>query len=72
MQQSVLGVVYSGKDLLSAVMYQINRLLFIHLPALNHLELNNIIMTNNFMTIFQVIPGMKRMMILIDSWKNES
>ena len=32
------------KDLLSAVMYQRNRLLFIHLPVLNQIELENIIL----------------------------
>ena len=37
------------------------------LPVLNQLELNNITMTNNLMKIVQVIPGMNRMMILINS-----
>ena len=36
-----------GKDLLLEVMYQRNRVLFIHLPVLNQLELNNIIQKNN-------------------------
>ena len=40
--------------------------IFIHPPVLNQLELNNIIQTNNFMTIVQVIPGMKRMTHFID------
>ena len=57
----------SGKDLILAVMYQGNRVLFIHPPVLNQLELNNTNQTNNFMTILQAIPGMKRMMHLITS-----
>ena len=32
------------KDMLSAVMYQRNRLLFINLPVLHQIELNNIIL----------------------------
>ena len=70
-QQSVLGVterqLNQGKDMPLAVMYQRNRLLFINIPVLNQLELNNIIMTNNLMNFFQVIPGMKRTMHLITS-----
>ena len=45
----------SGKDLPLAVMYQKNRVLFIHPPVLNQLELNNTNQTNNFMTILQAI-----------------
>ena len=56
-----------GKDLLLAVMYHKNRVLFTHLPVFNQLELKNIILTNNLMKIVQVITGMKRMMILINS-----
>ena len=56
-----------GKDLPLAVMYQRNRVLFIHTPVLNQLELNNIILTKNFMTTVQVIPGMKSMTHFITS-----
>ena len=56
--------------MLFTVMYQRNRVLFIHLPVLNHIELNNIIQTKELMTIVQVILGMKRMMHLINSEKN--
>ena len=41
--------------------------IFLHLPVLNTLEFNSIIPTNNFMTNFQVMTGMKRMMLLINS-----
>ena len=58
------------KDLLLAVMYQRNRVLFIHPPVLNQLEFNNTSQTNNFMIIFQAIPGMKRMMHLITGYIN--
>ena len=72
--QSVLGVNQKQlnlvKYLLLLVMYQRNRVLFIHLPVLNQLELSNIIHTNYLMKIVQVIPGMKRMMHLITSQKN--
>ena len=57
----------SGKYLPLAVMYQGNKVLFIHPPVLNQLELSNTNQTNNFMTIFQAIPAMKRMMHLITS-----
>ena len=60
----------SGKYLILAVMCHRNILLFIHTHVLNQLELNNIIQTNKFMTIVQVIPGMKRMTHLIASWIN--
>ena len=39
--------------MLLAVMYQRNRVLFIHLLVLNKIELNNIIMKNNLMTFFK-------------------
>ena len=61
-----------GKDMLLAVMYQRNILLFIHITVLNQLELNNIILTNNIMKSFQVIPGMKGIMLLVNSWKNRA
>ena len=57
------------KDLLSAVIYQRNIVVFIHMPVLDRLELNNIILTNNLMTIVQVIPRMKRMMLLVNNYK---
>ena len=59
-----VNTIKSGKDLPLAVMYQRNRVLLIHPHVLNQLELNNTNQTNNFMTIFQVIPGMKIMMHL--------
>ena len=57
------------KDLLSEVIYQRNIVVFIHMPVLDRLELNNIILTNNLMTIVQVIPRMKRMMLLVNNYK---
>ena len=72
LQQRVLGVTFKNlnlvKDLLLAVMYQRNRVLFIHSSVMNQLELNNIILTNNLMKFFQVILGMKRMMYLNPSF----
>ena len=69
LKQSVLGVTWRqlnlGKDLSLAVMYQRNRVLFLYPPLLNHIELNSTNQKNNFMTILQAIPGMKRMMHLI-------
>ena len=59
-----------GVYLLLVVTHQRNRVLFLHMTVLNHIELNNIIVTNNLMKIVQVIPGMKRIMLLIKSWKN--
>ena len=72
-QQSVLGVATKlnlVEDLILAVVQQRNRVLFINPPVLNQLELNNIIMKNNLMTIVQFIPGMKRVMHMIASYKN--
>ena len=74
LQQSVLGVTQRqlnlGKDLPLELMYQRNTVLFIHPPVLNLLGFNNTKNTNNFMIIYQAIPGMKRMMHLITSWMN--
>ena len=56
-----------GKDLPLAVIYQRKRVFFIHPPILNQLEFNNTNQTNNFITILQAIPGMKRMMHFITS-----
>ena len=58
------------KDLLSAVMYQRNIVMFIHLPVLNHLESNNIIRVKTLMSIVPVTIVMNMMMLLINSWKN--
>ena len=58
------------KDLLSAVMYQRNIVMFIHLPVLNHLESNNIIRVKTLISIVQVTIVMNMMMLLINSWKN--
>ena len=53
------------ENMLSAVMYQRNRVVFIHMPVLNEIELNNFILTNNLMKFVQVIPGMEMMILLI-------
>ena len=52
------------------MMYQRNKVLFIHLPVFNQLELNNVILTNNLIKIVRVVPGMNRMMLLINSYIN--
>ena len=51
-------------------MYQINRVLFIHLPVLNQLEYNYNNQIKTLTILFQVTFGMKMMMLLINSWKN--
>ena len=38
------NTIKSGKYMLSLVMYQINRVLFIHMPLLNNLSFNSIIL----------------------------
>ena len=58
------------KDLLSAVMYQINRVLFIHTPVSNQIESKNIIHIKTLMIIVQVTLGMKNIMFLVNSRKN--
>ena len=72
-QMIVLGVMKRHlnlvKYLLSAVMYQRKRVLFIHLPASNQLELNIIVMTIILMAIIPFIIGMKTMMLLINIQK---
>ena len=54
------------KDILSAVMYHRNIVLFIHLPVLNQLDLN--IHSGKKLIIVPVILGMSMMMILIHSY----
>ena len=55
------------KYLLSAVMYQRNRVLFINLPVLNNLELNNIIQIKTLMMIVQITLVTNRMVLLTNS-----
>ena len=57
------------KDIISAVVYHIIVLLFIHLPVLNQEEFNSIVLTKIFMVIISVIPGMKKMIFFINSYK---
>ena len=57
----------SYKNLILVVMYLKNRVFFIHIPVLNKLELNYIILTNNLIAIFQIIPRTKWMTLLINS-----
>ena len=58
------------RDMISVVMYKRKRVLFIHMPVLNQLETNNIIMIKTLMIIVPVVLGMKKIVLLINNFKN--